>query len=41
MQAQKTRDDTSRFDLFECLSCDTTIREARPASDKDRDLERG
>lgn len=31
MQARKSRDDIPRFDVFECLSCNTTIRESRPA----------
>jgi C4-type Zn-finger protein len=31
MQAKKTRDDIPRFDLYECLTCYTTIREAKPA----------
>jgi hypothetical protein len=34
MQAKKSRDDIPRFDLFECLSCNTTIRESRPAPDE-------
>jgi hypothetical protein len=33
MQAQKTRDDIPRFDLFECLTCNTTIREVKRAAD--------
>ncbi|MDO8877562.1 MAG: hypothetical protein Q8M24_09655 [Pseudolabrys sp.] len=37
MQAQKTRDDTPRFDLFECLSCDTTIRVSKPPSGNQSD----
>lgn len=36
MQARKTRDDVPRFDLFECLSCDTTIRESTPADEPGR-----
>jgi len=36
MQARKTRDDAPRFDLFECLSCDTTIREGKPSHEPDR-----
>jgi hypothetical protein len=31
MQARKTRADSARFDLFECLSCNTTIRESNAA----------
>ena len=27
MQTRKSRDDSPHFDLFECLSCDTTIVE--------------
>lgn len=27
-----------RFDLFECLSCDTTIREAKPPSNRQDDI---
>lgn len=34
MQAQKTREDSVRFDLFECLSCETTIHESKPADDR-------
>jgi len=33
MQTKKTRDDLPRFDLFECLTCNTTIRESGPAPD--------
>jgi hypothetical protein len=33
MQAKKSRDDIPRFDLFECLSCNTTIRESRQTPD--------
>jgi hypothetical protein len=33
MQAKKSRDDIPRFDLFECLSCNTTISQSRPAPD--------
>jgi hypothetical protein len=37
MQASKTRENLTDFDLFRCLSCDTTISESRtrpPADDK-------
>jgi hypothetical protein len=36
MQAGKIRDDVPRFDLFECLSCNTTIRESKPADEPGR-----
>ncbi len=32
MQTRKSRDDSPHFDLFECLSCDTTIVE-KPVRD--------
>jgi hypothetical protein len=32
MQGQKTRDDVPHFDLFECLSCHTTISEQKTAT---------
>jgi hypothetical protein len=35
MQANKSREEIEHFDLFECLSCRTTIRESKPgAGDK-------
>jgi hypothetical protein len=37
MQAKKSRDDSPQFDLFECLSCETTIRHAKPAAKGERD----
>jgi hypothetical protein len=37
MQAKKSRDDSPQFDLFECLSCDTTIRHAKPAAKGEQD----
>lgn len=30
MQASKSREDLSKFDTFQCLSCHTTIVEAAP-----------
>jgi hypothetical protein len=33
MQARKSRDDIPRFDVFECLSCNTTIRQSKPEAD--------
>jgi rubredoxin len=30
MQATKSRENLSDFDTFSCLSCDTTIIEAKP-----------
>ena len=30
MQARKSQENLTRFDIFECLSCDTVIRETRP-----------
>jgi DNA-directed RNA polymerase subunit M/transcription elongation factor TFIIS len=36
MVAKKSRDDALRFDIFECLSCQTVIREVpAPAPDDD------
>lgn len=32
MQTKKSRDDVAHFDLFECLSCNTTIRESGAAT---------
>lgn len=29
MQAGKSREDLAQFDVFKCLTCDTTISEAR------------
>jgi hypothetical protein len=31
MQARKSRDDQAEFDIFECLSCGTVVREAQPS----------
>jgi len=37
MQARKSRADIPRFDVFECLSCNTTISESpRPPDDPSR-----
>jgi hypothetical protein len=30
MQASKSRDDLADFDTFQCLSCQTVIRESKP-----------
>jgi hypothetical protein len=30
MQASKSREDLAHFDIFECLSCQTQIRETKP-----------
>jgi hypothetical protein len=30
MQASKSREDLPDFDIFECLSCQTVIRESKP-----------
>jgi hypothetical protein len=30
MQARKSREDLARFDVFQCLTCDTTIVETAP-----------
>jgi len=30
MQASKSRQDLADFDTFECLSCQTVIRETKP-----------
>jgi len=37
MQARKSRDDAARFDVFECLSCNTTISESRQTPDSPSD----
>jgi hypothetical protein len=41
MQASKSRDDLDRWDIFGCLSCETTIRETpsgpgSPAGSQDK-----
>jgi len=33
MQTKKSREDLPRFDRFECLTCNTTISESKPAPD--------
>lgn len=33
MQTNKSHADSARFDLFECLTCHTTIRELKPVTD--------
>jgi hypothetical protein len=33
MQSRKSREDLVRADLFECLTCNATIRESKPAPD--------
>jgi hypothetical protein len=33
MQAKRSRDDVPHFDQFECLSCQATIHESKPAPD--------
>jgi rubredoxin len=30
MQARKSQENLTRFDVFECQNCDTVIRETRP-----------
>ena len=32
MQASKSREDLAHFDTFQCLSCQTLIRELKPPS---------
>jgi hypothetical protein len=32
MQAGKSRESLADFDIFRCLTCDTTIREAKPGN---------
>jgi hypothetical protein len=33
MQAKKSKEDLAQFDTFECLSCQTTIRESKRPPD--------
>jgi hypothetical protein len=37
MQSKKSRDDSPHFDLFECLSCNTTIHHTAPGAKNEQD----
>jgi hypothetical protein len=36
MQASKSRENLAEFDTFECLTCQTVIRKAKPQAPADK-----
>jgi hypothetical protein len=37
MQASRSREDLADFDTFQCLACQTTIRESKPRAGTGKD----